>query len=92
MDKYSNDSETVRKESVVEREISGLSKATDEMYALSNELESKLSSVLRQQPEGSSEGKPEEALTALPSAIREQRSKVFQSVGLLKSIISRLEL
>ena|SRR3990167_8408173 len=78
--------------SPVEREIEQLSKATGELNIVAEDLQKRLSSVLRSQPESRDEGVPIEPLTALPSAIRYQKDSVSRAVYLLKSILSRLEL
>lgn len=85
---------TERVESVVESQISQLSKATSELNALADDLQNRLTSVLRSQPEGkdSLTGTPIEPLTALPSAIREQKESVNRAIYTLKSILSRLEI
>ena len=82
------------KESPTEREIMQLGKATSELSALANDLENRLTPVLRQQPESKSinEGVPIEPLTALPSAIREQKDSVGYAISVLRSILNRLEL
>ena len=84
---------TPKAESAVEREIMQLSKAAGELNMLADDLQNRLSSVLRSQPEIiNNEGKPIEPLTALPSAIREQKDSVIRAAYILKSILSRLEL
>mgnify|MGYP001564863880 FL=1 len=91
-DKYDGAVET-KKESVVEREISQLGKATSELNALAEDLQNRLNSVLRNVPEGKEAGTTtQETLTALPSAIREQYYSVGRAAHILQSILSRLEL
>ena len=85
-----------RERSPVEREIDQLNSATSELNVCAEELQNRLSSVLRLQSEGVNEGvnhkKDSEPLTALPNAIREQKDNVNRATYILKSILSRLEL
>lgn|SRR3990167_3014069 len=87
---------TPRERSPVEREIDQLNSATSELNVCAEELQNRLSSVLRLQSEGVNEGvnhkKDSEPLTALPNAIREQKDNVNRATYILKSILSRLEL
>ena len=82
-----------RTESVTEREISGLSKTVSELNMLVDDLQNRLASVLKLQPEiADNIGKPNEPLTALPSAIREQKESISRAIYILSSILSRLEI
>lgn len=84
--------EEIRKESVVEREINILNKASQELIKNAEILENRLTNVLKTQPQSVAEGTPEESLSAIPSEIRRLRQTIDSANYMLKSILSRLEI
>lgn len=88
--------EEIRKESVVEREVNILNKASQELIKNAEILENRLTCVLKAQPksvaEVTPEVTPEESLSKIPSEIRRHRQTIDSANYMLKSILSRLEI
>lgn len=82
-----------KRDTHVQQSINVLDEALAELHGTAQELESRLSGVLRSEAEGDVPGHPEEsAIVPLADAIRDLYKRATRTRGVLSSIISRLEL
>lgn len=83
-----------RKESVIERELNSLSKATANLVNEASQLESRLSGILRTSPEKSTnQGEtPRESLTPVADEIRRSKDTVDAVAFSIRGVLTRLDL
>jgi len=74
------------------RELNTLDKAQTHLSEVISQLESRLSPILRKDPEGKDKAKEEQNLCDLAGDIRNKRKITDNQIGAIESILSRIEL